>query len=53
MKILAELPLIPGVSASGDRGVPAILKGNGENNGEKEWKDSLTSVADAIMNNVE
>ncbi|KIY63546.1 P-loop containing nucleoside triphosphate hydrolase protein [Cylindrobasidium torrendii FP15055 ss-10] len=44
--VLAELPVVPGVSRGGDKGVPyALLADEEAGVGGKEWKDRMASVA--------
>ncbi|OSX62455.1 hypothetical protein POSPLADRAFT_1142964 [Postia placenta MAD-698-R-SB12] len=45
--VLGELPLVPGVSAGSDRGVPFALLGdvNADAGGAREWRDTMRAVA--------
>ena len=48
--VLGELPLVPGVSKGGDRGVPYVLY-NAQEAGEaggKEWKETMAGVASRV-----
>ncbi|RPD63149.1 P-loop containing nucleoside triphosphate hydrolase protein [Lentinus tigrinus ALCF2SS1-6] len=48
--VLGELPLVPGVSQGGDRGVPYALY-NAQEAGEaggKQWKDTMAGVASKV-----
>lgn len=42
--VLAELPLVPGVSTGGDSGVPYALVADKDSNGES-WNESMMDVA--------
>ncbi|OSD06016.1 P-loop containing nucleoside triphosphate hydrolase protein [Trametes coccinea BRFM310] len=51
--VLGELPLVPGVSRGGDRGVPyALYSTNGADGaadpGGKEWKETMAGVAGKV-----
>ncbi|KAI0670105.1 P-loop containing nucleoside triphosphate hydrolase protein [Trametes maxima] len=48
--VLGELPLVPGVSKGGDRGVPYALYSASETTdpGGKEWKETLAGVAGKV-----
>ena len=46
--VLGELPLVPGVSQGGDRGVPYALhsgSGGSMDAGGKQWKETMADVA--------
>ncbi|KAK0199865.1 P-loop containing nucleoside triphosphate hydrolase protein [Desarmillaria ectypa] len=47
--VLAELPLVPGVSEGGDSGIPYALSGRNENEaGGKAWNEAMKSVAEKV-----
>ena len=48
--VLGQLPLVPGVSTSGDGGRPYALVGGGaaEGKGAEMWKSEMGAVADAV-----
>ena len=49
--VLGELPLVPGVSAGGDRGVPYALYAGGagaEDAGGRRWKETMAGVAGRV-----
>lgn len=52
VSVLGELPLVPGVSHGGDRGVPYALcspdNGGVPDHGGKEWKDTMADVASKV-----
>ncbi|KAI0336028.1 P-loop containing nucleoside triphosphate hydrolase protein [Cubamyces sp. BRFM 1775] len=50
VNVLGELPLVPGVSHGGDRGVPYALYSAAEASdpGGKEWKETMASVAGQV-----
>ncbi|KAI0662625.1 P-loop containing nucleoside triphosphate hydrolase protein [Cubamyces menziesii] len=50
VNVLGELPLVPGVSQGGDRGVPYALYSAAEASdpGGKEWKETMASVAGQV-----
>ncbi|KAG6819916.1 hypothetical protein H0H93_007450 [Arthromyces matolae] len=56
ISILAELPLVPGLSASGDRGIPFglfdRLEERQEGGGEKIWIDGMKTVARKVWEGV-
>ena len=49
-RVLGQLPLVPGVSASGDGGRPYALIGGGatEGKGAEMWKNEMEIIADAV-----
>lgn len=57
VEALAELPLVPGVSASGDKGVPYSLVGqDGRRNdgiGGEEWRSSMSEVAKRVWDSLD
>lgn len=55
--ILAELPLVPGLSASGDSGVPYGLverqkREHGDSTGGKVWIEEMEAVAAKVWDSV-
>ncbi len=48
--VLGELPLVPGVSHGGDRGVPYTLSSAQEAGeaGGKQWKETMAGVANKV-----
>ncbi|KAG7440503.1 P-loop containing nucleoside triphosphate hydrolase protein [Guyanagaster necrorhizus] len=47
--VLAELPLVPGVSKDGDSGIPYALSGWNENEvGGKIWNEAMKGVAEKV-----
>ena len=51
--VLGELPLVPGVSHGGDRGVPYALyspdtASGSADSGGKEWKETMAGVASKV-----
>ncbi len=49
--VLAELPLVPGVSIGGDSGVPYALKA-GEDRQGKIWNEAMMGVASKVQNSL-
>ncbi|KAI0361845.1 P-loop containing nucleoside triphosphate hydrolase protein [Trametes cingulata] len=49
VEVLGELPLVPGVSQGGDRGVPYALSSTSTSDpGGKEWKETMAGVASKV-----
>ena len=49
LDVLGELPLAPGVSTGGDKGVPYVLAGDdSDGQGGKEWKKTMEGVASRV-----
>lgn len=50
MPVLAELPLVPGVSTGGDHGMPYALVGGGaeEGPGGEKWREGMKEVAEKV-----
>lgn len=57
MEALAELPLVPGVSASGDKGVPYSLVDRdslGDDGiGGEQWRSSMSEVARRVWESLD
>ena len=50
IKVLGELPLVPGVSTSSDAGVPYCLgsKERDAGHGGQQWRDTMGNIAEAV-----
>jgi ATP-binding protein involved in chromosome partitioning len=57
LPVLAHLPLVPGVSSSGDRGVPYVLHAShtpqADGSGGKEWYERVQDVANRVWREVQ
>lgn len=56
MEVLGELPLVPGVSSSGDAGVPYGLVTDERRKHDglagSQWRETMASVADKVWTNL-
>jgi ATP-binding protein involved in chromosome partitioning len=56
IEILAELPLVPGVSAASDQGIPyALVMGDTRKEdgvGGKLWNEAMAGVAENVWNSL-